>query len=497
MKFRINLYVMVTGIVTCSLFASGFACWSYSGFGESWHLVALVCCILGAMGTIWIGWYWLKLAGAIAFLTGQLKQEHPTHIKTGSNKILNELSKGINNCLAHNADYITELEKEIKKLQIRIQILQRQKRNIETIIYSIRDVVVVVESGRLLMANEAAEKLFKLDFNDSKNKPVEEVINADKSEFVEFLRQSEQNKVQHTRHEIKFSEGKSSRTFDCIVSCIPAGADMTEPATARDPALREAKAGVYGVVAVLHDITREKEVSQMKNDFISHVSHELRTPLASITAYSEMLLDGEANDEQTMKEFCLVIQSQAARLNRLIEDILNTARIESGLIKVDKQPVSLTILIEEQLQMIKSYAEEKNIEIIGRKPIVFEQVYADKDMISQVIVNLLSNAVKYTKPGGSIKVETEVDEIAHLVRVSVTDTGVGIPENELQYVFDKFYRVGANKSQAKGTGLGLNLVKQIVERVHNGRVFVTSQVGVGSTFGFELPLATAEVAERV
>ncbi|MFB0555844.1 MAG: sensor histidine kinase, partial [Phycisphaerae bacterium] len=147
-----------------------------------------------------------------------------------------------------------------------------------------------------------------------------------------------------------------------------------------------------------------------------------------------------------------------------------------------------------QLQMIKSYAEEKNIDIIGQKPIVFDQVYADKDMISQVIVNLLSNAVKYTPSGGSIKIESEVDEIASLARVSVTDTGVGIPEDEIEHVFDKFYRVGANEKQAEGTGLGLNLVKQIVEKVHDGKVFVTSQVGVGSTFGFELPLATRQAA---
>jgi two-component system phosphate regulon sensor histidine kinase PhoR len=212
-------------------------------------------------------------------------------------------------------------------------------------------------------------------------------------------------------------------------------------------------------------------------------------------AYSEMLSDGEANDEQTRKEFYSVIQNQAKRLNRLIEDILNVSRIESGLIKVNKELVSLTILIEEQLQMIKNYAEEKNIEIIGQKPIVFDQVYADKDMISQVIVNLLSNAVKYTRPGGSVRIKTEVDEIAGLARVSITDTGVGIPEKELGHLFEKFYRVEANKNVAKGTGLGLNLVKQIIEKVHNGRVFVESKVGEGSTFGFELPLANREVVE--
>jgi len=247
-------------------------------------------------------------------------------------------------------------------------------------------------------------------------------------------------------------------------------------------------------VAVLHDVTREKEISQMKNDFVGHVSHELKTPLASITAYSEMLADGEAPDEETRREFYSVIQNQAKRLNRLIEDILNTSRIESGLIKISKEPINLAILIEEQLQMIRSYAEERNIKITRQKPIVFDQVNVDRDMISQVIVNLLSNAVKYTPSGGAVRVETKVDEVESLVRVSVADTGVGIPEDEIDHVFDKFYRVGVNKKQAKGTGLGLNLVKQIVEKLHDGRVFVESQVGVGSTFGFELPLATGQTA---
>jgi len=331
-----------------------------------------------------------------------------------------------------------------------------------------------------LTANEAAGRLLGFDYKSAHHKPIDELIGTDYSEFVDFLTQSKKSKGRATRREIEFTKDEVPKTFDCVVSCV-----------------FDQRQQICGAAAVLHDITREKEVSQMKNDFVGHVSHELKTPLASITAYSEMLADGEADDEETRKEFYSVIQNQAKRLNRLIEGILNISRIESGLIKVSREPASLTMLIEEQLQMIKSYAEEKNIEVVGQKPIVFDQVRVDKDMISQVIVNLLSNAVKYTPAGGSVKIDTEVDEIARLARVNVTDTGVGIPEDEVEHVFEKFYRVGANKKQAKGTGLGLNLVKQIVEKVHDGRVFVTSKVGVGSTFGFELPLARGEpVAAR-
>ena len=489
MKLRRNLYVIVTGIVAGSLLLGGLAeCIDsgigvgshFAGYTQGWARVGLVCRVIGAVGVIWLGWYCLKLVGAITSATRLLKQDKPARTKPSGNAIINNLIAVINDRLGSYADRNLALGKQVKDLEIQIQLSQRQKRNTEAIIYSLRDAVIVVdEFDKLLMANEAAAELFNFDFRNSQRKHIRELIDPANSEFVDLVCQSRQGKVRHTRREIGFSREGEAKTFDCIVSCV-----------------RDEKNQVCGVVAVLHDITREKEISQMKNDFVSHVSHELKTPLASITAYSEMLSDGEAEDEETRKEFYSVIQSQAQRLNRLIEDILNISRIESGLIKVDRKPVSLTILMEEQLQMIKGYAEEKDIEIISQKPIVFNQVYADKDMLSQVIVNLLSNAVKYTPAGGSVKIETDVDEIAGMARVSVTDTGVGIPEDEIEHIFDRFYRVGANKSCAKGTGLGLNLVKQIVEKVHDGRVFVTSKPGVGSTFGFELPLAKPATADR-
>lgn len=497
MRVGRNLYLVVAGIVACSLFAVGLAGqqdsgpeegWCVAGYLQHWGPVVPVCYVVGAVGVILLGCYWLRLARAITSIAELLKndKENNTSVKRGffvplRMKEINKLCTVVTGRFESYTARIAEFEKQIKELQIQIQLSQRKQKNIEAIIYSIRDAVVVVdEFDKLLMANEAAGRLFNFDFKSSQQKPLRELIGADQSEFLDFLSHSIQSKGQAARREIEFSTDRTQRTFDCIVSCVY---DRSQK--------------VCGAVAVLHDITREKEISQMKNDFVNHVSHELKTPLASITAYSEMLADGEADDKETRKEFYSVIQNQAKRLNRLIEDILNTSRIESGLIKINKEPISLTILIEEQLQMIRSYAEEKKIKVIGQKPIVFDQVYVDRDMISQVIVNLLSNAVKYTRPGGSVRVKTEVDEVENLVRVKVTDTGVGIPNDDIEHVFEKFYRVDANKKQAKGTGLGLNLVKQIVEKIHGGRVFVTSQLGVGSTFGFELPLATRQSARTM
>ena len=496
MRLTRILYAIVTVIVASSLFISGLTEWQDSGTEEGWRYtgymqrlpVVSVCYILGAVGVIYLGWYHLRLTRAVTSIATLLQDEKSSGTHDG--KIffplfrltkINELYQAFSKHFAACTSRITEYEKKIRDLQVNIQLSQRRGENTEAIIYSIRDAVIVIdESDRLLMANEAAGRLFNFDYNNSQLKPVSELIGSDQTEFADFLSHNRQSKGQATRKEIEFAGEETPEIFDCIVSCV-----------------YDQEKQVCGAVAVLHDITREKQIQQMKNDFVSHVSHELKTPLASITAFTEMLADGEAKDEETQKEFYSVIQSQAKRLNRLIEDILNSSRIESGLIKINKETASLTMLIEEQLQMIKGFAEEKEVEVTAQKPIVYDQVDVDKDMIQEVIVNLLSNAVKYTPSGGSVKIETEVDENAALVRVRVTDTGVGIPEDDIKYVFDKFYRVGANKKQAEGTGLGLNLVKQIIEKVHNGRVFVTSKVGVGSTFGFELPLATKQAARAV
>ncbi|MDD5134193.1 MAG: ATP-binding protein [Phycisphaerae bacterium] len=382
--------------------------------------------------------------------------------------------EGLKNDYKGQREKASQCVKETKDLRLQVQLLKRQKRNTEAIIYSISDAVIVTDANdRLLMANEPAGVLFGFDLEKAALKLLDELVS--KNELIKLITSSRKSKARHIKHELIFDSAENPLVYNCTISCIYDDEDE-----------------VCGTVAVLHDITREKEISQMKNDFVSHVSHELKTPLASITAYSEMLVDGEANDEKTRNEFYSIIQNQAQRLNRLIEDILNISRIESGLIKVNKEALSTALVVRDAVQMIKGYAIEKDITVEDQTSIVFDQVVADKDMISQVVINLLSNAVKYTPNGGKVTVNSEVDESEGVARVTVTDTGVGIPSDDLLKVFDKFYRVKANNKCAKGTGLGLNLVKQIIEKVHNGRVFVASEIGKGSSFGFELPLAAME-----
>ena len=461
--------------------ASTAAVWLAQG-GPRGHVeivawVVAAACGLETAGAIWLGWNWCTFRSAIASTVEGLRRGESIPLDGG--RRVDEWTWTIRDLVNHYRQAVRGVQGQLDDLRLRTGVLERQKRHTEAILYSLCDAVIVLdESDRVVLANRAAGHLFGFDGKQAQHRSITELLGPDHRDLVEFFRQSRKSKGDASRRQIEWIKGGITVTYDCVASCVG-----DEP-------------GVHsGVVAVLHDVTRDKEVAQIKNDFVSYVSHELKTPLASITAYAEMLMDGEADNDETRREFVSVIQSQAKRLNRLIEDILNISRIESGLMPVHKVPLSLAILVEEQVQMIKSYAEERHVQILGQKPIVYDQVVADRDMMSLVIVNLLSNAVKYNIPGGSVTVETEVDEIGSLARVSVIDTGVGIPPKEVEHLFEKFYRAPANAHRAEGTGLGLNLVRQIVETLHGGRVFVQSQVGAGSTFGFELPLVSGRVME--
>jgi two-component system phosphate regulon sensor histidine kinase PhoR len=435
--------------------------------------------LVGITALLGLVFYCVHTMTSLCRLVDMLKNGELSRIKTKTSPLIGPLTDAIARFTTDYTERVDKVEDRHSGLAVQFQLLQKQKQSIEEIIYSIRDAVIVTDAfDRVVLANTAAQELFGFEDAGTDPQPIGKLVNN--PELVKLIVRSRRSKLQHVKHELAFESGQETMVFDCIISCVKDDRDM-----------------ISGVVAVLHDMTREKEISQMKNDFVSHVSHELKTPLASINAYAEMLVDGEAEDKETVNQFCSVIQSQAQRLNRLIEDILNISRIESGLTKVTKQSLSLAMLIQEAAKMIKSYAKEKNITVNVQAPIIFDQVYADKDMITQVIINLLSNAVKYTSTQGSVEIGTEVNDADQIVRLTVSDSGVGIPPEDIEHVFDKFYRVEANKECAKGTGLGLNLVKQIIEKVHGGRVFVTSTPGKGSTFGFDLPLAVGRSVETV
>ena len=469
-----HLLMLISILIGCSLVASVVSPFIDSGLGVT---IGTCTGLFGLIALSILACLWAKTMTALNTAVGMLKKSRVDEVRFKRSLACSPLLEAVADFITQSASKTDEVEKQATDFNLQLQLLQKEKQNIVAVIRSIKDAVIVTDAfDRVTLANLAAGELFGFDQHNVNLKDIDNVLQDEA--FVKLVKRCRSSKLKHVKHEVSFERDNEARTFDCVISCV-----------------EDEKGLISGVVSVLHDITREKEISQMKNDFVSHVSHELKTPLASINAYAEMLVDGEAGDQETIDQFCSIIQSQAQRLNRLIEEILNISRIESGLIKVSKEHLSVTIVVQEAAKMIESYAREKNISVHVPTPIIFDQVDADKDMLSQVVINLLSNAVKYTCEGGSVSVDTQINDADGVVTVTVKDTGVGIPTEDVEHVFDKFYRVEANKKYAKGTGLGLNLVKQIVEKVHGGRVFVTSEVGQGSTFGFDVPLAVREAVE--
>jgi PAS domain S-box-containing protein len=244
-----------------------------------------------------------------------------------------------------------------------------------------------------------------------------------------------------------------------------------------------------GFVKTIRDITLEKEIDRMKSEFISTVSHELRTPLTSIKGYVDLILDGDAGEiNKTQCEFLTIVKQNTDRLVSLINDLLDISRIESGKVQMRKEPLAIDKIIRDVVTNFKTLLEEKahelELELADNLPILI----GDRDRISQVLTNLLGNAIKYTPNGGQIKIEAKIDN--QFVKVSVSDTGIGIAKEDQAKLFQKFYRVDSSFTREhSGTGLGLAIAKTIIEH-HGGSISVESELGKGSTFSFTLPCAT-------
>jgi two-component system phosphate regulon sensor histidine kinase PhoR len=367
------------------------------------------------------------------------------------------------------------LQVQKKNLEIQLRLADAQRRQSQIMIHGISDAVIITDAfDELLQANPAAADLFKFDPAAGVRKPISQLLSETGAKLAADISDLRQNHSRTNRRALEcvIEVDGEPRTFAVTLSCVTDSSDQ-----------------LSGVVTMLHDRTRENEISKMKTDFVSHVSHELRTPLSSIKAYAELLVDGEATDDKTRTEFYHIIQAEADRLSRLIDNILNISRIESGMTRVNKKAVALTGILKQVLEVAMPSAREKQITLVDEVTPVFFSVEADRDMIYQAVLNLVSNAIKYTPAGGTVKIELAADEASNELTVLVTDTGVGIPADSMKHLFEKFYRVEQHKTMAKGSGLGLNLTRQIIEGIHKGRMIVTSEPGKGSTFGFALSIA--------
>jgi signal transduction histidine kinase/CheY-like chemotaxis protein len=251
--------------------------------------------------------------------------------------------------------------------------------------------------------------------------------------------------------------------------------------------------GTYiGMVLTLHDITAEREIASMKNEFVSTVSHELRTPLTSIKGYVDLILDGDAGEvDEIQREFLGIVKENADRLVALINDMLDISRIESGRVVLKIEPIHATDVVAGTVDSFRAVLEQTSRVVKVRVPEGLPRVAADRDRVGQVLMNFVSNALKYSPGGGDVVISAK--HVGDFVNVSVQDHGMGISRDDIKQLFTKFYRIdNALTREIGGTGLGLSICKSIIE-LHGGKVWVRSKMGEGSTFSFSLPIAPREL----
>ncbi|MFB3881847.1 MAG: ATP-binding protein [Armatimonadota bacterium] len=243
----------------------------------------------------------------------------------------------------------------------------------------------------------------------------------------------------------------------------------------------------WGAVAVVRDITAERQLEQMRRQFISDASHEIKTPLTSIGGFAAAIADGTAATAEERTRSAALIVKEVDRLTRLVNELLDLSRIESGAVALDLAEVELPDLIGDAIEAFGGQAQEKDITLAVDLPADLPAVMADADRVYQVLVNLLSNALRFNRPAGEVQITAR--PVDGYVRVGVKDSGPGIPADQLPRIWERFHRADPSRArQNGGTGLGLAIVRSIVE-AHGGTVSAESEVGVGSTFSFTLPVA--------
>ena len=357
--------------------------------------------------------------------------------------------------------------------------VNKGKAYIEDLVENAGDAIVSTDmKNRILTWNRGAEVIFGYNKEEAIGKSLDILLPAGRSQELEDIR----NKVLLSGV-IRNLEVSRKRREGTII----------DVALAVSP-IKDKEGNVIGFLQLAKDITekkryehRLKELDKMKSDFVSNVSHELRTPLTAVKGSADNMLDGltgTLNDKQV--RYLTRIKSNTDRLSRLINDILDLSRIEAG--RIDLKPTNLPLvsLAQEVAESIRPVAAEKLISLDVASPDTSVTAWADRDKVTQVLMNLIGNAVKFTPSHGkvSVAVQRNGDE---WVQISVTDTGPGIPSEEANKIFDKFYQTAQlGKQKPKGTGLGLAISKTLVE-MHGGRIWVESEVGRGSTFSFTLP----------
>jgi two-component system sensor histidine kinase NblS len=346
-----------------------------------------------------------------------------------------------------------------------------ERNKLEHVLMSIADGVVVCgRDNRVQIVNAAATAIFAKDASELVGKPL--IFCTEGPDSPQICRVVQD-----------FTDSLSPSTLEPVVQHM----HLEDKVVRLHIAPIILNTAFLGSVMIMHDVTRQAELERMKNEFISNVSHELRTPITSIKSYVDTLCNhGEKLDPDIYREFLQIIDDQADRLMFLVNDVLELSRVEEGNREFDLHLLDLRQAAEAAIRSVNLMAKDRQIELNLIAAENLPPVLLNEESIERVIINLLTNAIKYTPVGGRIDVRLEHRAETSEIGCLITDNGIGIPEESLAQIFDRFYRVERKVHTIKGTGLGLTIVKKIIEK-HNGRVAVESSLGQGSTFSFFLP----------
>ena len=377
-------------------------------------------------------------------------------------------------------DEIGELSREFNKMTERLRVYEQmniaeliaEKKKSETVIASMADPVILTdEESHLLAMNQAAIKVLNISENAWEGKAARELFQDER--LIKLLTVEAPAPDESAPHEELLALAQAERTL------------YFRP---RQTKIADEHGQVHGVVTLLQDVTRFKKLDQMKSDFMATVSHEFRTPLTSLNMAIDILLQGLLGGVSAQQgELLATAKADCERLTKLVKELLNLSRLESGRYQMKKEPVNMRDLVDDALKHLRVPFRLKEIAFETAIDSRLPDFPADREQLSWVITNLVSNALRYTPAGGKVTISAGREN--GVVQVSVADSGRGIPAEALDSIFDKFVQVRQSTESTPGSvGLGLAIAREVVE-AHGGRIWVTSEVGKGSTFVFTIPLA--------
>ncbi len=374
-----------------------------------------------------------------------------------------------NQAISHYKDDHQKLRVSCEDMEVANGILSYEKERIESVIDSIDDGIMVRDlAGNIIHVNRAMAYLMKLSGHYVIGKTIHDCIDND--EIISFIERNQLNTGSFTQKNLEITQKQVGGEKTVLISYLP---------------LLSPEESIMGSVIIAKDITASKIAHQNQSDFIAHVSHELRTPLTTITSYVEMLMDDEISDSDTKIDFYNTINDEANRLARLISNLLNISKIETGSLTINKDMIKTREFFQDIIHSIEPQAISRNINLETIVPDKLSALVVEKDLLRISFLNILGNAIKYTPTGGSITFKS--DENDSHVKVHISDTGYGISEEELPHIFDKFFRSSDEKiKKHTGNGLGLALSREII-RLHDGKIEVTSKLGQGTHFTLTLP----------